>query len=123
MHIWTCFLVLVVACLSRCRRLLLCDMTCDAIVMSQYCFRNTHYGAYTVTTRIAVIAYDAKSVAILLVWHAVVEPACLRFSKPCHDGRVLNNRGFAVCGSLKSMHQSLLETETETHRDYYIWYK
>ena len=37
---------------------------------------------YMVTTRIAAIAYDTKSVTVFLVWHAaVVEPACLRFSK------------------------------------------
>ena len=54
----------------------------------------TSLGAYMVTTRIASIAYDAKSVTLFLVCHvAVVEPACLRFSKTCHDGRVLSNRG------------------------------
>ena len=30
-------------------------MSCDAIIISQYCFWNTHWGAYTVTTRIAAI--------------------------------------------------------------------
>ena len=36
--IWTCS-VLVVACLRRCRRSLWGGMSCDAIVMSQYCNR------------------------------------------------------------------------------------
>ena len=61
---------------------------------------------HTVTTRIHSIAYDVQSVTVFLVWHAtVVEPACLRFSKTCHDGRVLtclSNRGICVvCGRLK----------------------
>ena len=49
--------------------------------MSQYCFRNT-----------ADIADDAKSVTVFMVWHAAFEePACLRFSKTCLEGRVLSN--------------------------------
>ena len=34
------------------------------------------------------IAYNAKSVTVFLVWHAaVIEPACLRFSKTRHNFR------------------------------------
>ena len=60
-------------------------MSCEAIVMSQYCSRN----AYTITTRIAAIAYDFKSVTFFLAFF--VEPDCLRFSKTSHDVRVLSN--------------------------------
>ena len=62
--------VVVVARLSRRRLSLRGGMSCDVIEMS-YCFsRNTLQRAYTVTTEIAAIAYDARqSVAISLVWH------------------------------------------------------
>ena len=60
--------------------------SCDAIV----CL-NIDSGT---PTRISDIAYDAKSVRVFLVLHAaVVEPAFLQFSKTCHDGRVVINRG------------------------------
>ena len=41
--------------------------------MADCCFRNFHY---TVTTRIAAIAYNAKAVTVFVVWH----------------GRILSNR-------------------------------
>ena len=53
----------------------------------------TSRGLYTAATRLAAIAYNAKSVTVFLVWHAaVVAPVCLRFSKTRHDDRVLSNR-------------------------------
>ena len=39
------------------------------------------------------MAYDAKSVNLSsMTYAAVVQPACLRFSKTFQDGPVLNNR-------------------------------
>ena len=86
-------------------------------------------GAYTVTIRIAAIAYAPKSVTVFLVWHAaVLESAFLRCSKTCYDGRILSNRGgslrcvgaFSVYCELQTARVSLLPllsslTHSQTH--------
>ena len=42
------------------------------------------------------MAYD---VTVFLVWHsAIIESALLQFSKTCHDGSVLSNRGVSKAG-------------------------